>query len=237
MQFAKAHCEERIFPVAHEGTPLEKAASFFIIEIVILQVEVDGCAGIVALIAQASWAKGRWLIVACFDDDGKWTYVVKSVHPVAPSTQQPTWPAVLLAKELSTVQETQMTNGAREALSNFLSDQIDTRGQSSITKTTRGRRVRAQVSRFRIDGAAAGAKRQAPTQEKKRTPAQEKKSCVHCGKDFHVRGIFKHQAACKREEVSSSSSDSDEVKAPRVATKPGTSSGQDRADKQSCLPR
>ena len=115
-------CEERIFPVAREGTPLKKAASFFIIEIVILQVEVDGCAGIVVLIAQASWAKGRWLIVACFDDDGKWTYVVKSVHPVAPSTQQPTWPAVLLAKELSTVQETQMTNGAREALSNFLSD-------------------------------------------------------------------------------------------------------------------
>ena len=45
MQFAKAHCEERIFPVAHEGTQLEKAASFFIIEVVILQVEVDGCAG------------------------------------------------------------------------------------------------------------------------------------------------------------------------------------------------
>ena len=133
------HCEERIFPIAHEGTPPEKAASFFIIEIVILQVEVDGCAGIVVLIAQASWAKGRWLIVACFDDDGKWTwtYVVKSVHPVAPSTQQPTWPAVLLAKELSTVQETQMTNGAREALSNFLSDQIDTRGQLHNKNNTR----------------------------------------------------------------------------------------------------
>jgi hypothetical protein len=220
------HCEERIFPVAREGTPLKKAASFFFIELVILQVEVDGCAGIVVLIAQASWAKGRWLIVACFDDDGKWTYVVKSVHPVAPSTQQPTWPAVLLAKELSTVQETQMTNSAREALIAFLSDQIDTRGQSSRTETTRGCRVRVPVSRLRIDGAAAGAKRPAPTQEKKRTPAQEKKRCMHCGKDFHVRGIFKHQAACKIEEASSSSSDSDEVKPPRVATKPGTSSGQ-----------
>ena len=150
-----------------------------------------------ALIAQASWAKGRWLIVACFDDDGKWTYVVKSVHPVAPSTQQPTWPAVLLAKELSSVQETQMTNGAREALIVHLSDQIDTRGQSSRTETARGRRVRVPVSRLRIDGAAAGAKRQASKQENKRTPAQENKRCVHCGKDFHLKGIFKHQAACK----------------------------------------
>ena len=142
----------------------------------ILQVEVDGCAGIVVLIAQASWAKGRWLIVAFYiDDDGKWTYVVKSVHPVTPSTQQPTWPAVLLAKELSSVQETQMTNGAREALIAYLSDQIDTRGQSSITKATRGRRVRAQVSRFRIDGAAAGAKRQAPTQEKNAPQLKKKK--------------------------------------------------------------
>ena len=49
---------------------------------------------------------------------------------------------------------------------------------------------------------------------------------MHCGKDFHLKGIFKHQAACKIEEVSSSSSDSDEVKPPRAATKPGTSSGQ-----------
>jgi hypothetical protein len=46
-------CEERIFPVAHEGTPLEKAASCFIIEIVILQVEVDGCTGTAAL---GSWS-------------------------------------------------------------------------------------------------------------------------------------------------------------------------------------
>ena len=71
----------------------------------ILQVVVDGCAGLLVLIAQASWASGRWLIVACFDDDGELTYVVKSVHPVESSTQQPTWPAVLLGKELSTVQE------------------------------------------------------------------------------------------------------------------------------------
>ena len=35
----------------------------------ILQVVVDGCAGLLVLIAQASWASGRWLIVACFDDD------------------------------------------------------------------------------------------------------------------------------------------------------------------------
>jgi hypothetical protein len=119
-----------------------------------------------------------------------------------------------------------MTNGAREALSNFLSDQIATRGQRSGTETTRRCRVRVPVSRLRIDGAAAGAKRPAPTQEKKRTPAHEKKRCMHCGKDFHVRGIFKHQSACKIEEASSSSSDSDEVKPPRVATKPGTSSGQ-----------
>jgi hypothetical protein len=87
---------------------------FFLL--VILQVVVDGCAGLLVLIAQASWAKGRWLIVVCFDDDdGKLTYVVKSVHPVKPSTQQPTWPAVLLGAELSDVQETQMEKGAREA--------------------------------------------------------------------------------------------------------------------------
>ena len=73
----------------------------------ILQVVVDGCAGLLVLIAQASWASGRWLIVACFDDDGELTYVVKCVHPVEPSTQKPTWPAVLLGKELSTVQETE----------------------------------------------------------------------------------------------------------------------------------
>ena len=122
-----------------------------------------------------------------------------------------------------------MAKGAREALIKHLSDQIDTRGQSSRTEPTRGRRARVPVSRLRIDDAAAGssvrAKRQAPTQENKRT-TQDKKRCVHCEKDFHVRGFFKHQASCKIEEVSSSSSDSDEVKPPRAATKPGTSSGQ-----------
>ncbi len=79
-----------------------------------LLVVVDGCAGLLILTAQASWANGRWMIVVCFDDDGQWTYVVKSVHPVEPSTQQPTWPAVLLGAELSVVQETQMEKGARE---------------------------------------------------------------------------------------------------------------------------
>jgi len=229
-------CEERIFPVAHEGTPLKKAASFFIIEIVILQVEVDGCAGIVALIAQASWAKGRWLIVACFDDDGKWTYVVKSVHPVAPSTQQPTWPAVLLAKELSTVQETQMTNGAREALIAFLSDQIDTRGQSSRTETTRGCRVRVPVSRLRIDGAAAGAKRPAPTQEKKRTPAQEKNAACTAGRTF-TSGVSSNTKQRARSKKSLPLLLTLMKSSPPAWQRSQARRADNRADKQSCLPR
>ena len=103
-------CERRIFRVVNEGTPLKRAASFFLIYflLVILQVVVDGCDGFLVLIAQASWASGRWLIVVCFVADGELTYVVKTVHPVEPSTQKPTWPAVLLDKELSTVQETEM---------------------------------------------------------------------------------------------------------------------------------
>ena len=165
------------------------------------------------------------MIVVCFDDDGQLTYVVKSVHPVEPSTQQPTWPAVLLGAELSAVQETQMEKGAREAL--IMSDWIATRGQ---TEGIRGCRERTQVSRLRIDGPdvpSVRAKRQAPRQrEQKRTATQEKRRCVHCGKGFHVKGIWKHQESCKIEASSSSASDEVKLEPSRAAMKPGTSSGQ-----------
>ena len=95
------------------------------------------------------------------------------------------------------------------------------------TEGIRGCRERTQVSRLRIDGADVRAKRQAPRQrEQKRTATQEKRRCVHCGKGFHVKGIWKHQESCKIE--ASSSSDSDEVKLEpsRAAMKPSTSSGQ-----------
>jgi len=229
------HCEERIFPIAHEGTPLEKAASFLFIEIVILQVEVDGCAGIVVLIAQASWAKGRWLIVACFDDGGKWTYVVKSVHPVAPSTQQPTWPAVLLAKELSTVQETQMTNGAREALIAYLSDQIDTRGQSSRTETTRRCRVRVPAA---FGSTVLRLVRSDRLQRKKKNAPQRKKKNAACtaGRTF-TSGVSSNTKQRAREKKSLPLLLTLMKSSPPAWQRSQARRADNRADKQSCLPR